>query len=131
MHPIDRSADAIAPAALSLAVRGPGMSDQLGALRNWLVRENALRGRLELRRRPGAEGEMGALADVLLVALGAGGTGAVVARSMSTWLVQRRSDVTITVTAPDGRQVHVDVQRARNPVAVIREVEQLTAPERE
>lgn len=65
---------------------------------------------------------MGGAVEVLTVALGSGGVGAVLVRSLCTWLVQRRADVTVTITVPGGHRVRVDVKRAGNPGAVIREV---------
>jgi hypothetical protein len=68
---------------------------------------------------------MGGAVEVLTVALGSSGAGAVLARSLCTWLVQRRSDITITITAPSGNLVRVDVARARDPESVVREVSSL------
>jgi hypothetical protein len=65
---------------------------------------------------------MGAALDVLTVAVGTGGAASVLARSVTTWLIQRRADITVTVTAKDGSCVEVDVRRARDPEAVIRQV---------
>lgn len=59
--------------------------------------------------------------DVLVVALGSGGAGAVLATSVSTWLSQpRRADVKLTVTAEDGRHIGLDARRVRNPVVLHR-----------
>lgn len=65
---------------------------------------------------------MGGAVEVLEVALGSGGVGVVLIRALCAWLTQRRSDVTVTVTVPSGDQMRVDVKRARDPEAVIREV---------
>jgi hypothetical protein len=65
---------------------------------------------------------MGSTVELLTVALGSGGVGAVLIQGMCTWLTTRRSDVTVTVTAPDGRETTVDVKRAADPWAVVREV---------
>ncbi|MGW7386737.1 effector-associated constant component EACC1 [Streptomyces sp. NPDC054794] len=58
-------------------------------LRDWLAAEEALRGRVELLARTPQPGQMGAALDVL-------------ARSLSTWLVQRRADVTVHMSRGDG-----------------------------
>ncbi|GAA2993544.1 effector-associated constant component EACC1 [Streptomyces fulvorobeus] len=116
---------------LALAVHGTEAEQHLRLLYDWLTLEDDLRGRLRLRSRPVAEGEMGGVLDVLTVALGAGGTGALIARSVSTWLSQRRADITVTVKAPDGREVSIDVKRSQDPLAIIREVERLAAPPQE
>lgn len=106
---------------------GPGVETDahLVSLRDWLAAEDALRGRVELPARPPQPGQMGAALDVLAVALGSGGAGAVLARSLSTWLVQRRTDITVHVSRGDGQDVTVEVRRASDPQAVIGAVGQL------
>nr|BFD86818.1 hypothetical protein StreXyl84_62190 [Streptomyces sp. Xyl84] len=103
---------------------GPGVDVErsLVSLRDWLAAEEALRGRVELRAQAPQPGQMGSALDVLAVALGSGGAGAVLAQSLSTWLVQRRADVTVRLIRQDGREVTVEVQRATDPQAVIRAV---------
>jgi hypothetical protein len=125
-----KSGDAHAsdPSELHLVVSGVGADSQLRSLREWLLREDDLRGCLELRNRPVAPDQMGGVLDLLAVTLGTGGAGVVLAQSLSTWLTQRRTDVTVTVKARDGREVSVDVRRARDPQAVIREVASLVEP---
>lgn len=106
---------------------GPGEAAEthLVSLRDWLAAEEALRGRVELLTRTPQPGQMGAALDVLAVALGSGGAGAVLARSLSTWLVQRRADVTVHVSRGDGRKVTVEVRRTSDPQAVIGAVGEL------
>jgi hypothetical protein len=50
------------------------------------------------------------------------------ARSLSTWLVQRRSDLTVTVTGPDGRQVSVSSRRVADPEKLLRTVLEPATP---
>ena len=78
-------------------------------LREWLRSERALTGAVQAVPRPPGEGELGGAVNVLAVALGSGGTGAVLARSLITWLKGRRSDVSITVMSED-RTVTVDAR---------------------
>lgn len=105
----------------------PGVEAEtyLVSLRDWLAEEEALRGRVELLARTPQPGQMGAALDVLAVALSSGGAGAVLARSLSTWLVQRRADVTVHVSRGDGQEVTVEVRRTSNPQTVIGAVGQL------
>ncbi|MCU1680898.1 MAG: hypothetical protein JWQ81_1637 [Amycolatopsis sp.] len=110
---------------LHLTVVGDDVERHLRMLREWLGSEDELRGRVELRNHPVAPGHMGGVLDVLAVTLGAGGAGAVLAQSVSTWLTQRRADVTVSMKAPDGREFSVDVKRAADPESVIREVRAL------
>lgn len=67
----------------------------------WLRGERDLVGKVRAAgRAPGAT-ELGGATDVLIVALGSGGTGAVLAQSLTTWLRTRRSDVEVSVTTGD------------------------------
>lgn len=84
-------------------------ADHLFSLRDWLAAEDLLRGATAPLRSKPEQGQMGGAVEVLTVALGSGGAGAVLVRSLCTWLVQRRADVTVTITAPGGDQLHVDV----------------------
>lgn len=106
------------PSDVRIAVDG----DELFSLRDWLSLEDGLRGRVRLADRPGASDEMG-VATELVVAVGAAvPVVSVLARAVTTWLVQRRSDVTIKVTAPDGRSVSLNAKRVKDPEKLIREV---------
>ncbi|MGW3447327.1 effector-associated constant component EACC1 [Streptomyces sp. NPDC001076] len=62
---------------LKLALSGEDVETELLALRDWLDLEDVLRGRVDVRRRMMQPGHMGAGFDVLMVALGSGGAGAV------------------------------------------------------
>ncbi|MGW3999704.1 effector-associated constant component EACC1 [Amycolatopsis sp. NPDC004772] len=122
---------------LRLRITGEDSETRLRALHRWLGREDDLRGRVALRNRPVAPGEMGGVADVLTVALGSGGAAAVlvhaISRSVSTWLTQSRSDVTVTMTTTTGtetREITVDARRARDPEAVIREAKDAFSADR-
>jgi hypothetical protein len=68
----------------------------------WLHGERGLTGAVHAVQRPPGEGELGGVLDMLAVVLGAGGTGAVLARSLTAWLQTRRPDVVITVTTETG-----------------------------
>jgi hypothetical protein len=82
------------------------------SLSDWFRGEPELAGRLRVAGpRPG-EGELGALADVLVVAVGSGGALSVLATSLKAWLAQpRRSDVRILVQRDDGQTVEIDASR--------------------
>jgi hypothetical protein len=58
---------------------------------------------------------------------GAGAVWAAPARPLSVWLVQRRSDVTITVTGPDRRKVSVSAKRVADAEQILRSVLERTA----
>ncbi|MGH3866467.1 MAG: effector-associated constant component EACC1 [Pseudonocardiaceae bacterium] len=104
--------------------------DVLRSLLDWLRHEDTLRSRVRTARTPVRPGEMGGVLDVLEVALGSGGAGAALAASVSSWLSQpRRTDVTLTVTAEDGRRIELDARRVRDPAVLLREVERLLRTE--
>jgi hypothetical protein len=95
-----------------LSVTTAGERMQIEALQAWLAEEPEIRGRLRRVREPAEPGQLGALADILAVAVGSGGTLTVLASSLSVWLKQpRRSDVRIKVHAPNGTVAELDAQR--------------------
>jgi hypothetical protein len=82
------------------------------SLSDWFRGEPELAGRLQLAGPLPGEGELGALADVLVVAVGSGGALTVLATSLKAWLAQpRRSDVRIRVQRDDGQTVEIDASR--------------------
>lgn len=114
-----------APVAVNVAVAGSKPEDHVMALRNWLACEDELRGQVQPHRESPEPGQMGATVQLLTVALGSGGALAVLMQSLCTWLTSRGTDITITVSAADGRQIEVDVRRASDPQAVLREVSEI------
>lgn len=109
-------------ASVASGVRIAVVGDDLASLREWLSLEDALRGRVRLVDGPAADDEMGVGTELVVVVGAAVPVVSVLARAVTTWLVQRRSDVTVTVTAPDGRSVSVDAKRVVDPEKLIREV---------
>ena len=82
------------------------------SLSDWFRGEPELAGRLHVAEPMPGEGELGALADVLVVAVGSGGTLSVLATSLKAWLAQpRRSDVRIRVQRDSGETVEIDANR--------------------
>jgi hypothetical protein len=58
------------------------------------------------------DGELGALADVLVVAVGSGGTLSVLATSLKAWLARPHGQhVRIRVRRDDGETVEIDADR--------------------
>ncbi|MFJ4704000.1 hypothetical protein ACIP6I_03930 [Streptomyces anulatus] len=116
-----------------VAVEGsasPESEPHVIALRDWLASEDALRGRVQIQRRPPLPGHMGSTMELLTVSLGSGGILAVLIQSVCTWLASRGTDIKIAITAEDGRRIEVDVQRAADPQALLREIaEQFPAPD--
>jgi membrane-associated two-gene conflict system component 1 (EACC1) len=73
--------------------------------------EPELRGRIHLADAPAPAGTMGSVPELVVAATAAAGVFTALARSLSVWLVQRRGDLEVKVTGPDGRQVSVKARR--------------------
>lgn len=96
--------------------------EYLRSLADWLNSEDALRGRVQPVRPAPEPGKMGAAIEILSVALGSGGAGAVLVRSISAWLTQRRSEVSVSLKDADGREFQFSAKSAKmDPAEVLRE----------
>ena len=87
--------------------------DDLRSLRQWLADDGELPGPFELRHAAPRPGQMGSLTDALVVAAGSGGAITALAGVLVSWLRHRTSDLTITVTRPDGSTVEINASRIR------------------
>ena len=85
-----------------------GNGEELEALAAWLRDEGELRGRVRAVHGPIGETELGSAVDLLTAVLGAGGAGSVLASSLKTWLLTRRTTAKIIVKA-GGRTVTLDI----------------------
>jgi Effector Associated Constant Component 1 len=109
--------------SLQLSVKGDEPVGELEELSDWLRQESELRGLVSPAAVVPGPGELGALSDALVVAVGSGGTLSVLAASLKMFLAQpRRSDVRIVVTAPDGRRVELDAKRVSNVEQLLRQL---------
>lgn len=92
-----------------------------GDLRRWLADEAELRGRVRTASGVGEAGDLGLPAEVLTVALGAGGAVTVLAASLRVWFAQpKRADVRLKLKALDGSTLEIDAKRVRNAEEIIR-----------
>ncbi|MEV7601332.1 hypothetical protein AB0O91_28595 [Kitasatospora sp. NPDC089797] len=87
---------------ISVTVEGTDSADDLRSLRQWLVEDDRLRGRVRLAEAPPAPGTLGALLDTLTVTLGPGGVATAVASVLISWVRRQRGNVSVKVTRPDG-----------------------------
>jgi hypothetical protein len=78
---------------VQIRLSGDAAQALLAELRTWLSREDALRGRVSAEQPAILHGQMGALAEVLVVALGAQGAGTALATSLAVWVRHRRPSV--------------------------------------
>jgi Effector Associated Constant Component 1 len=97
-------------AAMDAQIRiAGGAYGELAALSEWLQGENELRGRIRTVHGAIGETELGPTMELLTVALGAGGAGTVLASSLRTWLLTRKTTAKIVVKS-GGRSVTLDIQ---------------------
>jgi Effector Associated Constant Component 1 len=87
-------------------------AEVLADLWEWLRHERSLAGQVRAVRRPPADGELGAVLELLVVAFGTGGAGAALAKSLAAWLPTCRPSVAVTVTTTSGT-VTVNAQHLR------------------
>jgi hypothetical protein len=88
---------------VEVRIAGDGGIDALASLEDWLLADPELAS-CEVSR-PAASpspGEMGALTDILVVALGSGGVGVALANSLSVWLGTRVDKVTLRIGTQKG-----------------------------
>src|SRR5260370_40515747 len=79
-------------------------SDELESLDDWLQAEPALSGKTRLSKPVPQQGDLGSLADALVVSVGAGGALSVLAGSVRAWLSQpRRANGRIRLRGEGGR----------------------------
>ena len=97
-----------APAGVKLQLSGArDVGSELMSLREWLSSEPEFRGHLYGEGEESTPGAMGAVSDVLVVALGSGGAMTVLFQSLNAWLQARRPEVSVDVTNPDGSTVRI------------------------
>jgi hypothetical protein len=81
----------------SIRISGGDEDREITGLWEWLRGERQLAGHVRAVPSTPAPGQLGGAVDVLTVALGSGGAGAVLARSLVAWLQSRRANVAVTV----------------------------------
>lgn len=107
---------------ISVADGGPA---ELESLDEWLRGERELAGRIALSGPPPRQGELGTVSDLLVVALGSGGTvtvvGAALCGALKAWLSHpRRSEVIIKIHRADSSYVEIrakDLQMGQVDIA--------------
>jgi threonine dehydratase len=103
---------------MDVAVRvfGRDVEDELRSLRDWLAVDDTYRGRVTLETSHRGPEDMGAVIDLLVVAVGSGGAATVLAGAIATWLRTRRSDVTVEIVeSAHQRTVKVTAHGSRTP----------------
>jgi hypothetical protein len=98
---------------VQLTVDTEDSADQLRSLRTWLLDAAELRGRVTAVESSPPPGTMGPALDALMVVLAPGGVAAAFVPALIAWIRQRRSDVTVRLTLPDGTSVEVTASQVR------------------
>lgn len=98
----------MAVADLHIAV--DGRDSDVESLQDWLRREPQLHGHLRQGEAPGPGGAMGAVVEVVVGVVSSGAV-TTLAKSLQVWLSQRRADVALKVSGPEGREVVLDAKR--------------------
>lgn len=87
--------------------------EELRSLFTWLAGEEEFRGRVRLVEAAPEPGTLGGWPEAGVVALGQGGAVTVLASAVISWIRHRTSEVTCTVTRPDGTSVELTATRVR------------------
>jgi Effector Associated Constant Component 1 len=93
-----------------LRITVDGQDSDVESLQDWLHGEPEFRGQLRQGEAPGPEGAMGAVADVIIGVVSSGAA-TTLAKSLQVWLTQRRADVILKISGPDGRKIDLDAKR--------------------
>jgi hypothetical protein len=114
---------------LEIRLQGSHSIDELVSLQDYINAEHGLRAAAKLERQATTDGSLGAVVDLVAVALSPGGVAAILAPALITWIRQHRSKVSLCIKKEDGSEVElsadrikaVDVEQLRKLVAEISE----------
>lgn len=88
----------------------PDSEDALLSLDSWLSREEEFRGAVRRELTALTASQMGGALEVLVISVGSGGALTVLVSSISTWLKERRSKISVEVTRPDGSTFSISAE---------------------
>lgn len=108
-----------------IEVTGDRPADELRSLRDWLVAEEELRGRVRLELSPPKPGALGSAVAALTVALGPGGVATAAASVLISWIRRRTGTVSVKVSRPDGTSTEFSATNVSGLDAT--EVQRITA----
>jgi hypothetical protein len=98
-------------------VAGKHSSDELRSLREWLIADESLRGRVRLVAGTPENGKLGTGMEALAVALGNGGAFTVFATVAVTWLRRRAGRMEVKIIRADGSTVEISSDLVRPQTA--------------
>lgn len=116
--------------AVVSVIRARDSVAELGSLSAWLRGEDILRGRIKARSPVHNAEDMGIAADALIVALGVGGAGTVLAGALGTWLQNRGTDLRIKIDGPCG-SLELEARRLGDPERLVAQILDLLEPKAE
>jgi len=107
---------------ITLTVDSDQGEADLRSLQRWLLQDPGLRQVPITRLAPvPGDGDMGAVGEILLASLGAGGAGAVLANSLSVWLRSRVTPVKVRIERAQDI-LEVEVGNVDDPGALFTEI---------
>ncbi len=106
---------------VDLRISVSGRDTDVESLWDWLRSEPEFRGHLRLGQVPGPQGAMGALAEVI-VGVASSGAATALAKAIRVWLVQRRSDVMLKISGPQGGEIVLDAKRVQDAERLLNNV---------
>jgi hypothetical protein len=95
-----------------------GNADVVHSLYGWLGDEQDLRGMVRLVPAHLRETDLGGVSDAIVVAVGAGGAGTVLASSLATWLQTRRTAVRLVIQCGE-RKLSLDMTTSKNVLPLV------------
>ncbi len=102
-----------------------GDTEDLASLADWLSSEREFRGHLRLIPAPITDTDLGGPAELITVALSAGGAVTVLARSMVTWLQTRRTTAKLTIEV-EGRSVVLEMDTVQDIRPLLSQILEIT-----
>ncbi|MGH3854191.1 MAG: effector-associated constant component EACC1 [Pseudonocardiaceae bacterium] len=88
--------------------------EELRSLLTWLSGEEELRGRVRLVETASEPGTLGGWPQAVAVELSRDGAVTILASAVIAWIRHRTSDMTLTITQPDGKSATLRAKRIRN-----------------
>jgi hypothetical protein len=93
-----------------IQLTGAHAPSELADLQAELGLVDELRGRVTVQQPEAKPGDMGGIAQTLIVALSTQGAGTALAASISTWIRHRRPSADITITDQDGHSTKITMK---------------------
>ncbi|MEU0568771.1 hypothetical protein ABZ297_25795 [Nonomuraea sp. NPDC005983] len=100
-------------ANITVVARGTAAGDDARGLRDWLVAEDELAGRVKLSEGTPEPDRLGVPTDVIMLMLAPGGAVTAFSAAVITWIRHRTGTATITIRREDRTEVKISAQRVR------------------